>query len=101
MNPDGGKLLVEPVDDVEDERTVGDVLTETAQGISHGLEVPTVVADGEVTLDEGAELGVQENGALLLVVEELGLHSDLDDSCRGTWLEYGLHEINGDCPVDP
>jgi hypothetical protein len=101
MDADGGELLVEPADDVEDECTVGDVLTKTAQGVSHGLEAAAVVADGEVTLDEGAELSVQENGTLLLIVEELGLHREPDDSCRGTWLEYGLHEIVGDCPVDP
>jgi hypothetical protein len=39
--------------------------------------------------------------ALLLVVEELGLHNEPDDSCRGACLEDGLHEIVGDCPVDP
>jgi hypothetical protein len=101
MDADGDELLVEPADDIEDERTVGDVLTETTHGINHGLEAAAVVADGEVTLDEGAELSVQENGVLLLVVEELGLHNEPDDSCRDAWLEDGLHEIVGDCPVDP
>jgi hypothetical protein len=62
--PMGANFLLRPPM-IEDERTVRDVLTETAQGISHGLEASIVVSDGEVTLDEGAELSVEENGTLL------------------------------------
>lgn len=47
MQTDVGVALVEASDEVEDERAVGDRLTEV---IHHTLESPAVVGDGEVTL---------------------------------------------------
>jgi hypothetical protein len=81
-----GELLVEATDDVEDECAVGDVIAKANQCIPHGLETPAVVGDGEVALDEGAELGVEEESTLLPIAEELRLNSEPDDPCRGSRL---------------
>jgi hypothetical protein len=37
-------------------------------------------------LDEGAELGVEEEGALLLIAEKLRLDDEVDDPGRGARL---------------
>jgi len=50
MQTDVGVALVEASDEVDDERAVGDHLTEVAEIICHTLESPAVVGDGEVTL---------------------------------------------------
>jgi hypothetical protein len=70
MDADGSELLAKATDDVEDECAVGDGLGKTSQGINHGLEALAVLSDGEVALDQGAELGV-EKGSLFPIVEEL------------------------------
>ena len=44
--------------------------------ISHLLEAPAVVSDGEVALAEDVELDVEEDGASLAVPQEVRLHSD-------------------------
>jgi hypothetical protein len=101
VNTDVVELLVETTNDVEDECPVKDVLTEATQGIRHGLEAPTIFSDAEVALDEGAELGVEEEGVLLPIAEELRLNSEPDDACIGFRLQHSLHEVIGDRPVYP
>jgi hypothetical protein len=58
----------------------------TTQGISHGLEALTILTDGEVALDEGAELGVEEEGVLLPIAKKLRLDGEPDDPGRGARL---------------
>ena len=59
--------LVEAPDEVEDERAIGDCLTEVPEVIRHPLETPAVVGDGEITLGEAAKLGVEVEGPSLTV----------------------------------
>lgn len=54
------------------------VIIEVAESVHHGLEMPAVVDDGQITLDIGAQLGVKEAGAGLTVAEELGLDGEPD-----------------------
>jgi hypothetical protein len=49
---------------------VGHGLPNIAEGISEGLEAVAEHGDGEVTLDEGAELRLDVDSAGELVVEE-------------------------------
>lgn len=57
----------------EDEGAFGDVFAKVLEGIGHGLEAPTIVVDGEVSLGEGLELSVGVESARLLVPpQELG-----------------------------
>jgi hypothetical protein len=64
MKADGLEPLVETPDDVEDERAVGDGLAEVAEVLCLALVEPAIVGDGEVTLTEGAEVGVGVQGAM-------------------------------------
>ena len=43
------------------------------KSIGHGLHLPAVLTDGEIPLHEGAEGGVELEGAVLGVAEELPL----------------------------
>ena len=56
------------------------------KSIGHALHPPAVLTDGEVPLHEGAEGGVELEGAVLSVAEELPLerHSGLraTQACR-------------------
>jgi hypothetical protein len=47
---------------------------------------PTVLTDGEVSLNEGVELGVEKEDALLPIAEKLTLDGEPNDQCRGTRL---------------
>jgi len=51
-----GEALVEAADDVEDEGAVGDDLVEGREIIGHLLQLAAEIGDGEVALDEVAEL---------------------------------------------
>jgi hypothetical protein len=50
-----------------------DGVADVAQLISKVLELGAVVLDGEIALLDGAELGLQEDGALEFVVAEVAL----------------------------
>jgi hypothetical protein len=54
--------------------------TEVGEGVSHAFHLAAVVVNGEHALGEGAELGVEEHGARLAVVEELLLEPELGDT---------------------
>jgi hypothetical protein len=101
MNTYVGELLVEVADDVEDERAVRDVLAEATESIDHGLEVAAVLGDGEVALDKSAKLGVEEDHTLFTIVKELRLDGEPNDACSSAGLQYSLHKIVGDRPVNP
>jgi hypothetical protein len=66
-----GEPVVEAPNDVEHQRTVENGFAEIRKLVSHGLEPVAVVGDGQTALDEGAELGVEEKSATLLVPNEL------------------------------
>jgi len=68
-----GEVVVEAADHVEDKSAVGDDFAEGPKVVSHLLESTTVLRDGEVALDEVAELRLELDGTGLLVAEELGL----------------------------
>ena len=43
------------------------MFAEVLEGVNHAFEVPTVVSDGEVPLDDGPKLGIKVEGARLQV----------------------------------
>lgn len=71
VHADGLVLLVQAPDEVEHKGAISDNLTQVPERVRHVLEFPTVVRDGQVTLDEVSEFGVEVEGARLTVVEEL------------------------------
>jgi len=68
---------------------------EVAEEIRHGFHLGAVVADGEVSLGEDAELGVELEGAEFAVAEELRLDAEPSRACRAAAGAYGLHELRG------
>ena len=72
VHADGQKALAEAANDVEDERAIGDDLAQVTQGIGHGLELVSVVGDGEITLHKIPEGGTEVESTLF------------DHICRGT-----------------
>jgi hypothetical protein len=83
MQTDVGVALVEASDEVDDERAVGDHLTEVAEIICHTLESPVVVGDGEVTLVEVAELGIKVECPGFAIAEELRFDGDPGSASGG------------------
>jgi hypothetical protein len=101
MKADGLEPLVETPADVEDERAIGDGLAEVAEVLCLALVEPAIVDDREVTLTEGAEVGVGVQGAHGLVPEELRLDGEPDVASRGTMLGDGVGEVVDDGAKEP
>jgi hypothetical protein len=101
MEADGLELHVEAPNDVEDESAVGDGLAEVAEVLGLALVEPAIIGDGEVTLTEGAKVGVGVQGARGLIPEELGLDGELDVASRGAMLGDGVGEVVGDGAEEP
>jgi hypothetical protein len=68
-----GVAVAEPPEDVEDQDAILDGPPEIPQGVSHALHPTAELADGEVTLDEGAEARVETQSPGLSVAQELAL----------------------------
>jgi len=101
MQTDVGEPLVETPDEVEDEGTIVDDLAKVTKIICHTFEASAIICDEEVTLREAPELGVEVEGARLVVAEELGFHGDPGGMCGDAPCGDGLGEIIVDGPEDP
>jgi hypothetical protein len=98
------EAVVEAAKDVEDKGAVADGFTKISKLIRHGLETAAVIVDGQITLDERAELSVEKECTGLLVPDELLLQSEpYDPSCGRTILavHHHLEEFRGDRAVEP
>jgi len=93
--------IVEPTDDVEDERLLGDGLAEVPKIFRHAFEGAPVVDDGEIALGKGAELliGVESTGSA--VPKELGLDGEPDRTGGGAAFGDSVGEIVGDGAEQP
>jgi len=93
--------IVEPTDDVEDERLLGDGLAEVPKIFRHAFEGTPVVDDGEIALGKGAELlvGVESTGSA--VPKELGLDGEPDRTSGGAAFGDSVGEIVGDGAEQP
>ena len=70
---EGGVLLVEAAEDVENKRTVSDGLAKIGEVISHTFEALAVVRDGQIALHKSSKPGVKMKSARFLVPKELSL----------------------------
>ena len=95
------EAFVQPANDVEDERLVGDRLAEIAKILCHALEAAAVVDDGQIALSEDAELLVGVEGTGDAVPQELGLDCEPDHSSGGVTLGDGVGEVVGDGAEEP
>jgi hypothetical protein len=100
-SPDVAEPLVEAPNHVEDQRAIGDDLTEGREIIGHLLQLAAVVGDGEVPLDEVAKPRVEVDRAGLAVTEELGLDGEPSMACGGALGGDDLSKIVGERGNDP
>jgi hypothetical protein len=101
MATDTLEALGEATDDVEYQRTVVDRFSKVSEGVGHVLEAAAVLRDGQVPLTEVAELGVEMEGASLLIPEELILEGKPNGASRGIPREHRLRQVVGDGAGDP
>ena len=73
---DDGVLLVEAAKNVEDKSAIRDVFAKITELLGLVLELGAIVVDAEIALTEVAEVGVEVEGAVLLVPKELVLDSE-------------------------
>jgi hypothetical protein len=66
-----GVAVTEPTEDIEDQDAILHGPAEVAKGVRHALHLTTELANGEVTLDEGAEAGVETQSPGLSIAQEL------------------------------
>ncbi|KAG8083110.1 hypothetical protein GUJ93_ZPchr0014g46682 [Zizania palustris] len=72
-----GVGVAETAEDVENKCAPRNRLSEVTKGIHHPLHATAVLRDGEISLDEGAECGVQLESTSLTVAKELPLDRNL------------------------
>ena len=93
---------IEAAQDVQHQSTVQDGLAKIGKRIRHALHLATVFVDGEGVLAESAELGVEEHGAGLAVVEELLFDAEpRRPSSDAITLVDDVEEVRGDGVEDP
>jgi hypothetical protein len=68
-----GVTVTEPAEDVEDQDAILHGPAEVSKGVHHALHPTTELANGEVTLDESAEAGVETQSLGLSIAQELSL----------------------------
>jgi hypothetical protein len=56
------EALVEAARNVQDQGAVLNGFAEVSEGVSHAFHLAAIVVDGECSLGEDAELGVEEHG---------------------------------------
>jgi hypothetical protein len=66
-----GVVVTEPAEDVEDQDAILHGPAEVIKGVCHALHPTIELANGEVTLDEGAEAGVETQSPGLSIAQEL------------------------------
>jgi len=95
------EALVEPSEKVEGQRAIRDEFPKIRKLLRHVLEAPAKFRDGEITLDEIAELDVEVEGAGLPIAEKLVLQGAPDGTGGGDAIDHHLGEVGGDRAGDP
>ena len=94
--------FVEVAKDIQHKSVVLYGLAKISKGIRHALHLAAELVDGEGTLGEGAELGIEEHGMILAVVQELLFKAEPHSlSGDAVTLVDDVQEIGGDGVEDP
>jgi hypothetical protein len=64
-------MAIETVKHGKHEGSVQDNLTQVAKSIDHPLQATTILEDGQITLNKGVELNVEDHGACFMIPDEL------------------------------
>jgi hypothetical protein len=95
------KLVVKPAKNREDKGLVGDRLVDVTQRIGQGLEIGAIVVHAHVALRSVAELGVEDDGATLLVVTEEVVDGEPNLAREGARGHDDAEQLGGDRAVYP
>jgi hypothetical protein len=96
------EMLVETPQDVQHKRAVLNGFTKVGESVDHALHLAAVLVDGEGAFGEVAELGVEEHGARLAIVEELLFQTEPRSPSGDTVaLVDDVREVGGDGVEDP
>src|SRR6185503_14292219 len=93
VNPHVTELVVEAAQNIEDEGAIVDDLAEVPELGRHGLHLAAVVADGQLTLREGAELGVKAQRSSFAVAQELRLDAKPRLASSAAADADGVHDL--------
>jgi hypothetical protein len=96
------EALVEAAQDVQHKSAILNGLAEVSKSVSHAFHLAAVIVDGEGTLGESTELGVDEHGAGLAVVEELLFQTKPSPPSRHTLMFMDdIQKVGGDGVENP
>jgi hypothetical protein len=95
------EALGKPADDVEHQRAIADRFSKVGEGVCHVFEATIVLHDGQVSLAEVVEFGVEVEGASLLVPKELVLERKPDVASCGVLRHDSFRQVGGDGAGDP
>jgi hypothetical protein len=94
-----GVAVTEPAEDVEDEDAILHGPAQVAEGVSHGLHLPTELANVKVPLDEGAEARIESQSSGLSIAQKLALECQ-PGLASGGGVADEVMEVDGDCAED-
>jgi hypothetical protein len=95
------EALGKPADDIEHQHAIADRFAKVGEGVCHVFEAATVLCDGQVSLAEVAEFGVEVEGVSLLVPKELVLERKPDVASCGIPRHDSFRQVGGDGASDP
>jgi hypothetical protein len=95
------KLVIKAAEDCEYKSLIGDQLVDISQRIGQELKHGAVVMHGHVALRSVAELGVEDDGATLLVVTEEVVDGEPNLAREGARGHDDAEQLGGDRAVYP
>jgi hypothetical protein len=98
---DVAEFLGQATEEVQNLAWLGDGVADVAQVVGELLELVALVRDGQIPLDNIAELSFEKNGALQFVVAEEALVVRPNGVGRSIGLVDEVEDILGDGCVDP
>ena len=92
-------LLIQATKNIKNKSAIVHRLAKIAERVGHTLHLPEVIGHGEVTFEEVAEFGVEEEGASLPIADELFFDAEPDAASSGRG--DNLRELSGDGVLEP
>jgi hypothetical protein len=98
---DVAEFWIQASKEIQDLARLGNRMTDVAEVIGELLQLGAIVRDGEITLDSAAKLGLEQDGAVELIVSEETFNLGPDSEGRGIWLVDEIEDSLVDGCVEP
>ena len=66
-----GVVFVETTKNIKNEGAVQDRFTQDFQSVRHTLHLVAIIRDGEIALNKGSKLGIEDDGVSFFIADEL------------------------------